>query len=169
MRVPAIHKALLSHDTRAGEIRCEIRFAAQTSLDALGTRSKSGHWKGGYWGGQIHTSRDYLCFRKRSCGPPRARSHDCDWHWEAGGYKTDPPNEALRPGASPLKSLCGGGVPSSHPSLGVSVFFLSGACPLFTFMLGPVTPIPLSLSPPAHLHLAPPPPPRRAPPPSEGG
>ena len=25
-----------------------------------------------------------------------------------------------------LKSLCGGGVPSSHPSLGLSVFFLSG-------------------------------------------
>jgi len=24
-----------------------------------------------------------------------------------------------------LKSLCGGGVPSSHPSLGLSVFFLS--------------------------------------------
>ena len=27
-----------------------------------------------------------------------------------------------------LKSLCGGGVPSSHPSLGLSVFFLS-SCP----------------------------------------
>ena len=26
-----------------------------------------------------------------------------------------------------LKSLCGGGVPSSHPSLGVPVFFLSFA------------------------------------------
>ena len=25
----------------------------------------------------------------------------------------------------PLNSLCGGGVPSSHPSLGLSVFFLS--------------------------------------------
>ena len=36
--------------------------------------AKSSHWKGGYWGGQIHTSRDYLCFRKRSRGPPLRRT-----------------------------------------------------------------------------------------------
>ena len=40
----------------------------------LGRAEKPGHWKGGYWGGQIHTSRDYLCFRKRSRGPPLRRT-----------------------------------------------------------------------------------------------
>ena len=33
------------------------------------------------------------------------------------GYLTEGPLQ--------LKSLCGGGVPSSHPSLGLAVFFLS--------------------------------------------
>ena len=33
--------------------------------------------------------------------------------------------ESQRLSMNELKSLCGGGVPSSHPSLGLSVFFLS--------------------------------------------
>ena len=33
----------------------------------------------------------------------------------------------LAPHSSPQRSLCGGGVPPSHPSLGSSVFFLSSA------------------------------------------
>ena len=34
-----------------------------------------------------------------------------------------------------LKSLCGGGVPSSHPSLGFSVFFLSVTCLMCEIMI----------------------------------
>ena len=34
-----------------------------------------------------------------------------------------------------LKSLCGGGVPSSHPSLGLSVFFLSFALQVLQVLL----------------------------------
>ena len=58
----------------AGEIRCEIRFAPKQVWTLLGRAAKPIRWKGGYWGGQIHTSRDYLCFRKRSCGPPLRRT-----------------------------------------------------------------------------------------------
>ena len=59
----------------AGEIRCEIRFAPKPKFGTLlGRAEKPTRWKGGYWGGQIHTSRDYLCFRKRSCGPPLRRT-----------------------------------------------------------------------------------------------
>ena len=46
----------------AGEIRCEIRFAPKQVWTLWGRAAKSSHWEGGYWGGQIHTSRDYLCF-----------------------------------------------------------------------------------------------------------
>ena len=43
------------------------------------------------------------------------------------GPKTEQQQQQLETNAvlSTLKPLCGGGVPSSHPSLGVSVFFLS--------------------------------------------
>ena len=67
----------------------------------------------GFWGGQIHTSRDYLGFRKPSRGPryvARVRERFL---------------ARVRLGSGGLKSLFGGGVPSSHPSLGWSVFFLS--------------------------------------------
>ena len=58
----------------AGEIRCEIRFAPKQVWDALGTRRKTNSLERGLLGRPIHTSRDYLCFRKRSRGPPLRRT-----------------------------------------------------------------------------------------------
>jgi len=59
---------------KAGEIRCEIRFAPKQVWDALGTRRKTNSLERGLLGRPIHTSRDYLCFRKRSRGPPLRRT-----------------------------------------------------------------------------------------------
>ena len=53
------------------------------------------------------------------------------WLWAAldlvavGSRKKNSPKFAAISCLHSLKSLCGGGVPSSHPSLGLSVFFLS--------------------------------------------
>jgi len=59
------------------------------------------------------------------CAPPRgATSAGAAYSPVSGGlYRWATASTTLLS----LKSLCGGGVPSSHPSLGVSVFFLSFA------------------------------------------
>ena len=51
-----------------------VNLIVSILLTLWGRAAKPIHWKGGYWGGQIHTSRDYLCFRIRSRAPPLRRT-----------------------------------------------------------------------------------------------